>query len=251
MSKQPFTQLYTSRNHLGKEALWVPGAAHSPEIIEHRKGRPADTLVYELQHVATQIAGRVFQLVHHRADIESAGNMIAPALFNSGRMTLARRTSDTRTSRSVNDLHQVAKPDTVYRDNPADVRTKTMFRFAAISELSNRVFQECAISKPTNKSLYRAGRALGNTGLATGLTVDMKYIPMGTDHEVQDWVRESGLRTVATTHELAEALTVAPSIAQLADRNSPLTTHWNNTATNGAYDALQQAQEEFQIPARY
>jgi hypothetical protein len=79
----------------------------------------------------------------------------------------------------------------------------------------------------------------------------MKSMPGGTDFEVQDWVRESGIRTVATTHELAEALTVAPSIAQLADRNSPLTMHWNNAATNGAYDALQQAQEEFSIPARY
>ena len=89
--------------------------------------------------------------------------------------------------------------------------------------------------------MWLANQNLGNAALdLVALTSDFTGRSRA---DLQHQMREASLDLLGRSRMAAIAIGAHPSLAQLADQDSPLSVHWRRNATSQAYDALDEAYE--------
>jgi hypothetical protein len=243
--KKPFTHFDLPKQHLVGEH-YVPARARRTDEIERRRSLPSGTVLLEQQRDGLAIASHVVEHVEEDRDIQYISDMLAASALNASWYGFAQHAPVMRRRLY---LPELANDETEWRETRSGLLTKVRRSLAETAELASIVASARASGYETKRRLFELGRQLGNTALGAGC------MPIGgatyglSAYEAQVAARDQSLSIVERSRALTSEVGVNVSIAQLADRDSPLSVYTRRTAPDGVYMALEQAVEELDYAA--
>ncbi len=240
MSKQPFRD-YDSPNRpqFGGEHYIVPPTRDPIEWLR-RTDRPRGVLRFEFQQRGLMIGAAVLRAVREPEDIAFVRPILAASLQQAGNYTSNMGRIDVQRSRWK-------LPDLTEASPLAGLPLESM-----LQETADQLDEAALASSGLIYDIARHGTHIKRTGLQLGgrighasLTLASAHLariaPHLSDFDIQWQARLEGLKTAEQVGGLAETIGTIPSIAQLADQDSPLSVYWRREAPNGAYNALEMA----------
>jgi hypothetical protein len=240
MSKQPFRDYDSpNRRQYGGEHYIVPPTRDPVEAIR-RIDRPRGVLRFEYQQRGLRIGATVLRGLHEPEDVEFARPVLAASLQKAGDYTSNMGRIDVQRSRWK-------LPDLTEASPLAGLPLHVMLR-----ETAAQLEEAAMASDKLINGLSRHDTRIKRTGLQVGgrighasLTLSAAHLAgigyLLSDFDIQWQARIEGLKTAEKVGALAETIGTIPSIAQLADPDSPLSVYWRREAPNGAYEALEMA----------
>lgn len=239
MTKQPFSNFDLPRQHLGEQGHYIPPKARSEAEIARRRALPAGTLVAEEQVKGLQIAHNILKQVEPGESMAFTTKMLGMAAINSSWYTFGKGAPDVMRRRLM--LPKVADHETDWRMSAQELRQQAMTGLTEAHGMAAGVAAATAENKLTVRRARAFGRYIGNVSLRLAVLDDGKTTMGGDAFEVQKEVRDKALDLLEFSREFGANTQSHPSIAQLANPDSPLGVHWRNEAPNGAFTAYKQA----------
>lgn len=240
MNKQIYKDFDLPTKRLTGLAHYVPPRARRSEEIERRQQLPPGVLLIEQQRRGLAVAAAILKIVEQPEDVAFSTKIIAASSLNSSWYGFARGSDVMR--------RRLKLPVLGGREQPwKPIEPIGLVRVAADSLedgtlMSNRLITAIARERPTIETYQMTlGRRIGNAGLALA-SANLGNIDLETPSvEVQALVRRQCLSTLAASEALGSKIGAPPSLAQLAEPDSPLSVYWRLNAPNGAYEALEMA----------
>lgn len=249
-----FTDLDLPKGHLhGFEHYRTPRTRDEAEAQRRRELHRVnkDLVVLEGQARGVGAAILTLQRVQQPEDRAFATALLAECGINSAWYTDVR---DADKMRARLKLPKLALWGTTHRTDGTEMFQRGQILLAAAQRHAGRLPE--IVATPNQQSqAQKQGLDFCHTagGAALHLTCleiadELLYADMRPD-EVSRRVRRHGLVVMASARERAREIGVPPSLAQLADTDSPVSVWWRNHAPNGAFAALTEAQAELGIAA--
>lgn len=243
--KKPYTHFDLPKQHLVGQH-YVPARARQSDEIERRRSLPTGTILLEQQRDGLAIASHLVEHVEEYPDLKFASDMLAASGINSGWYSYAQQ-ADVMRRRLI--LPELAIDATDWRETRGGLMTKVREGLAHAAELGTAYASAKANHHETKRQATLLGRQMGNVSLQLAC-VRLGNAPLALQaFEVQSAARDEALATLDLSRSIASEVGVNPSLAQLADADSPLSVYWRRHAPNGAFDALEQAREEHNYAA--
>lgn len=241
MTKQPFSNFDLPRQHLSEQGHYVPPAARDEDEIRRRRALPAGTLLAEQQAHGVALAGNILSRVEAGEDMLFTTQMLGMATINSSWYVFAqgKHAPDVMRRRLI--LPKLADQETDWRQTAEGLREETVEGLATAGLLAQAFAADRAANRVSVRRDRAFGRHLGNVSLHLAVLRDGQTTIGGNAHEVQIEVRDRALELLDVARQFSIDHHSHPSIAQLANPDSPLGVHWRNTAPNGAYQAYREA----------
>lgn len=237
MNKQPFTHFDLPRQHLSEQGHYIPARAREEAEIQRRRRVPTGTVLAEQQAKGFKVAAYVLKQTEDESLIYSS-NLISLAALNSGWYTFAQGASDVMRRRLY--LPKMADHESDWRQNTADLRKEATENMKVLASLAGDLALRNEAMRPSRRASVQCGRLAGSTALQLAV-LQYGSIPGGNAFEVQKQVRDLALHTLDESRNYGAANESHISIAQLADRDSPLSVAWRRSAPDQAYQALEEA----------
>jgi len=238
---KPYRNFDLPTQHLDSHH-YVPERARSRGEIERRHTLPSGTILTEHQRDGLRIASRVMGLVEQPEDVAFAGDVIAMSGLNASWYNYAAHAPVMR--RRLN-LPMFTDEETDWRETKSGLLTKAQQGLATAATLAEVVVATRIENRSSARFQQQLGRQLGNTSLQLACievgTVADSYSPF----DVQNLAREQSLQMLEQARVFGDKVGSHPSTAQLADSNSDLAVYWRRHAPNGAFEAYEEAIEEY------
>jgi hypothetical protein len=249
MNKQPYRKSYQSRNHLTGEH-YVPDRTRDPNEAERRHSLPGGTILAEQQRdgliIASSIMGHEFENPRDNAFITE---MLGASAFNASWYAFARKITVPKThrppSRRVIDLPELADDDADWRETRSGLLTKIRQGLAHTAGTAEQLVTMHISGHSTERLNMRLGQQMARHSLQLAC-LEIANAPRGMSaFDIQDTARERSLDAQESARTLTNVIGIHPSVAQLANPDSPLSVHWRRNAPDSAYNAYEQGLEEF------
>ncbi len=237
--KKPVTHFDLPKQHLIGQH-YVPARARRSSEIERRHSLPSGTVLLEQQRDGAAITRHITERIEDDRDFAYVSDMLAASALNASWYGFARHAPVMRRLY----LPELADDETEWRETRAGLLVKVRQGLAETAELASAVTAARVGGYETKRQAFELGRTLGNNALR------LACIPIGnatyglSAYEAQLAARDQSLVVVERSRELTGEVGVNVSIAQLADRDSPLSVYVRRTAPDGVYNALEEAIEE-------
>lgn len=240
--KKPFSNFDLPRQHINSDH-YIPARARASDEIDRRRSLPAGTLLAEQQRDGLRIAANIIGYLEEPEDVAFTTEVLAVSGLNAGWYSFAQHSSVMRRRLLLPELaNDEGEED--WRETRVGLLTKVQTGLVVATELAEGLALARANRHETRRQTVELGRRLGNVSL------ELACIRLGnaprllSAFAVQSLAREEALITLEQSRVIADQVGVNPSIAQLADVDSPLSVFWRRNAPNGAFEALEQAVEE-------
>lgn len=238
----------------------VPGPHHVPHKgrgaeAELRRGKPYGWLTARMQRNGLLIVGSLLEQVKDPQSVAYVRNLGAQCLLGSSWHTFAEQAPHMRRRLKLARL-DLARAN---RDaGPADTarltdEATTYITHGVLPSAEAMVIAKRRQSTETLDNRHVAlGRQLGTAGLllvgadAGNVVVDNPWLD---DSQVQSIVRTRSLDLIRSIPELAQDLGATPSLAQLAEPDSPLAVMTRDTAPDDVHFAYRDALDQFAFAA--
>lgn len=238
---KPYRNFDLPKQHLD-DRHYVPERARTSTEIERRHTLPQGTILAEHQRDGLRIAGQIMQMVEQPEDITFARNVIAMSGLNAGWYNYAAHSP---VMRRRLDLPTLADGETDWRETRTGLLTKAQQGLVEAATIAEVLVATKVERRSTARHQQQLGRHLGNVSLQLACievgTVADSYTPF----DVQNFAREQSLQTLEQARVFGDQVGSHPSMAQLADPNSDLAVYWRRNAPNGAFEAYEEAIEDY------
>lgn len=240
--KKPYSNFDLPRQHIYSDH-YVPSRARDTEEIARRRALPTGTILAEYQRDGLQMATNILAHVEEPEDVAFAVDTLAASGLNSAWYSYARHASVMRRRLSLPELANDEVGDG-WRQTRNGLLTKAQRGLAFTAELAGQLAASRSEGREVDRQSIALGRQLGNVSL------ELACVRLGNAPEslsafdVQSLAREQALEALEYSRVVASQTGTHPSLAQLADVDSPLSVYWRREATNGAYEAYERAAAE-------
>jgi hypothetical protein len=225
----------------GEGEHYVPPKARDPYEIERRKMLGKGVLMAEMQAKGIKVAHGILKYMVDKDDTLFTTKTLAAASLNTAWYNYAQGAQDVmrRTLQLPNyELVDEADPE----EYLFNVAIDQMGEAETIAQRLVRDGQE-------RRRLYVAhkkplGLKLGNTALVLATIPHANQLAYLRDPAFRQMLaRDSSLEVLEDSRNLYKQVGSNPTLAQLADQDSPLAVYWRRQANDLAYDALEIAKE--------
>lgn len=235
--KKPYSHFDLPTQHLGMEH-YIPPRTRDEDEAERRRYLPRGTVLAEQQRNGLYVAQAIMNQELDEPDELFASRVLAASGLNSSWYSYAR---NARVMRRRLFLPKLIDEEAAWRETHDGLRAKVRDGLAEAVKWGEVLAWATAESTVRTHLPVVAGRAMGNASLQLSC-MTIGDVPRGVGtFDVQAVAREQGLASLEFARRAEAEMGVAPSIAQLADKDSPLSVYWRRNAPNGAYEALEQA----------
>lgn len=238
---KPYRNFDLPKQHLD-DRHYVPERARSMTEIERRRSLPSGTLLAEHQRDGLSIAHQIMRSVEQPEDVAFAGTLIAMSGLNAGWYNYAAHSPVMR--RRLN-LPTLADEESDWRESRSGLLTKAQQGLVEAATIAEALVATKVERRSTARHQQQLGRQLGNVSLQLACaevgTVADSYSPF----DVQNLAREASLTMLEQARVFGDQVGSHPSVAQLADPNSDLAVYWRRNAPNGAFEAYEEAIEDY------
>ncbi len=200
---------------------------------------PAGVVLLEQQRRGLQVAGNILTLVEADEDLKFTTKLLGMAALNTGWYAFAQNAPDVMRRRLL--LPKLADHETDWRQTTEGLRADTMKGITIAEETASIMVERHANRSRIPVIPAALGRRMGNVSLQLAAIHHGAVNVAGDAFDVQKHVRDTSLDILEAAREFGIATGSHPSIAQLADPDSPLAVHWRREAPNGAYEAYEAA----------
>lgn len=239
--KQPFSNFDLPRQHLGVEGHYVPPKARDATEAARRKTLAPGTVLAELQVKGIDISRNIVANVEPGRDMAFSTRLIGMAAINSSWYTFGQGAPDVMRRRLL--LPKVADHAADWRKSAEELRVDAVDGLADAANMAQGVTAAVSKDRLTTRRVRQFGRYLGNVSLRVAVLGDGETAITGDAFEAQKQVRDKALDLLEFARNFSEQTGAHPSIAQLADPDSPLSVYWRREAPDGAYRAYESALE--------
>ncbi len=238
---KPYKDFDLTRVHI-VDKHYVPPKARRPDEIARRHSLPRGTVLLEKQRDGISIASDILQQDYDRPDEDFIIETLGASALNAGWYTFAQGAPVMRRRLK---LPELADDDADWRETRSGLLVKIREGLVGATHMAESVRISHVNRLETHRQAALLGRQLGNVSLKL-TSLPIANAPMGQSaFDIQDAARLRSLDALETARTFADrTLGLHPSIAQLADPDSPLSVYWRRNAPDGAYNAYEQALEE-------
>lgn len=245
MAKIP-VQIELPHNFVPKtDPEYFPPLSHDAREIERRRGLPKGTLVVEQQYLGAVAAGLFLSQLSENGTHEDemfGGSVMHAAMLGSARFSL--RGGEFVMRRHLH-LPRVADPDTDMRMTNTGIRQTALDELVLATEMSKELYdRKRETGRIPLRMSHRFGHAIGDVAMWTAMMTHDEIGPTGTSSEVQKAVLQVGMEALDNTRRLRTRVGQNLSLAMIGGRTARLMTYFEENATPGAFDALNDAQNE-------
>jgi endonuclease V-like protein UPF0215 family len=238
---KPYRNFDLPKQHLD-DRHYVPERARTSTEIDRRRTLPSGTILAEHQRDGLHVASQIMQTVEQPEDIAFARGVIAMSGLNAGWYNYA---ADSPVMRRRLNLPTLADEETDWRETKSGLLTKAQRGLVEAATIAEALASAKADRRSTLRHQQQLGRRLGNVSLQLACIEISSVADSYSPFDVQNFAREQSLQTLEQAREFGDQIGSHPSVAQLADPNSPLAVYWRRTAPNGAFEAYEEAIEEY------
>lgn len=223
-------------NHLTRHGHYVPPKARDEAEIERRRQLPAGTLLAEQQAKGVEVATKLLEFMSDKEDSDFAPKLMAAAGINTAWHNHAQGSNDVMRRRLWLPVHERSKVpvnrESLYKDS-----VKGFDEASLIASLLAQSIERRSIAKYGFKK--KLGIALGNASLVLACVPMSHLIERSLDpYEQQYHTRHAGLAALDDARNLEEQVGANPTMAQLADHDSPMSVYIRRNGTNLTVEAL-------------
>lgn len=241
--KKPYKHFDLPTYHLSGEHYVPARARHSGEI-ERRRMQPTGTVLLEQQRGGLAIASDVVNQLEEDEDLRFAGDMLAAGGLNASWYSFAQGAEVMRRRLY---LPELADDETEWRETREGLLEKVRTNLAQAADLAWVLADAGREGLRTERTKTSLGRTMGSVSLGLA-SVRLGDAPETVSaFQIQAGVRRVSLDALDRSRTISSEVGMNPSIAQLADPDSPLSVYWRRNAPNGAHEAFVKAQEEVQL----
>lgn len=243
MTQQPYTHFDLPKQHLSEQSHYVPPAARNLAEVARRRQLPAGTLLKEQQLGGMVVARDVLATVNPGIDTAFASRMIGMAMLNTSWYIFGKDAPGVMRRRL---LLPKASDEPVMTRSAAATRAKILEGLDTGIELAEQVVDQHKKRRVSHATARAFGRHIGNVSLLCAVLGDGQRTMTGPVFAVQEHARTEALELLDNSRQIFEITGDAhPSVAQLADTDSPLSVYWRRSAPDGAYTTLAAAQTDY------
>lgn len=226
--------------HYGGPEHYVPPRTRDADERARRHSLPPGTLLAEQQYAGLRVAEGIMAHDLDEDDMAFASLLLAASELNSSWYSFARDHANEVMRRRL-ELPRLVDEETTLRETREGLLHKTRAGLATAAQWAGVLAEATAENTRHAKLPVLTGRTMGNSSLQLAC-VTIGNVPYGISaFEVQARARQQGLEALALSRRTVAEVGVLPSVAQLADVDSPLSVFWRRHAPDGAYDALEAA----------
>lgn len=238
---RPYRNFDLPKQHLD-ERHYVPERARTSTEIERRHSLPSGTILAEHQRDGLHIASQIMQMVEQPEDIAFARDVIAMSGINTSWYSYAANSPVMR--RRLN-LPMLADEEAEWRETRSGLLTKAQRGLVEAATVAEALANTKAERRSTLRQQQILGRQLGNVSLQLACMELGSIADSYSSFDVQNFAREQSLETLEKARIFGDQVGSHPSLAQLADPNSDLAVYWRRNAPNGAFEAYEEALEDY------
>ncbi|MCA9349089.1 hypothetical protein KC878_03010 [Candidatus Saccharibacteria bacterium] len=225
--------------HLDEGYDYVPPKARDLAEIERRRALPAGSVLAEAQLRGIETAARVIDYCAEHDDGEFSARVLAATAMNTAWYNLARDAERVMRRRLYLPIHGRTEPITRVT---LLTRSSERMQFAREMAARHKISVEgkhCTALKHQRE----LGLRLGNTSLFLAAVEMAPEIEMarGETALAQRITRSAALEALEQSRNLYAEIGANPTLAQLADVDSPLSVYWRRNGSNEAVNALENA----------
>ncbi len=203
---------------------------------------PSGTILAEHQRDGLLIASQMLQSVEEPEDLAFIADLIAMSGLNTSWYSYAVHSPVMR--RRLN-LPTLGDEETDWYETSIGLRAKTQQGLVGAAKLADSLAISTYERGATARHKQQLGRQLGNISLGLACIELSNSADAYSAFDIQHFAREQSLRTLERARTFSDRIGSHPSIAQFADPNSDLAIHLRRTAPNGAFEAYEEAIEDY------
>lgn len=238
---KPYRNFDLPKQHLD-DHHYIPERARSRSEIERRRSLPSGTLLAEHQRDGLSIAHRIMTSIEQPEDMAFAGSLIAMSGLNTGWYNYAAHST---VMRRRLDLPMLADEESDWRESRSGLLTKAQQGLVEAATIAEALVATKVERRSTVRQQKQLGRQLGNVSLQLACAEVSMVANAYSPFAVQDMAREASLTILEQARVFSAQAGTHPSVAQLADPNSDLAVYWRRNAPNGAFEAYEEAIEDY------
>jgi hypothetical protein len=220
---------------------YVPPKARDCEEIERRKQLVPGVLMAELQLKGIKIARNILEIVQQQDDGIFVVRTLGAAALNTSWYNYAMGAQDVMRRRlnlpSIDEFGEDVTKSKIITDaveqmgvaeDEADIMVQEGHEKRRLYDIRKKVI----------------GKSLGNSALTLASVPYADILSKSYDPKFRQYVaRQGALEILEESRMLHITVGSNPTLAQLADNDSPLSVYWRRNADDAAFDALEQAIE--------
>lgn len=230
MSKKPRTEVFFPVVQTPADTDYVPLPTRDPAMIALFEGRPRGIRIAWQQKVGTEAAARVFGTIKDvgsEQDIREAATFFATTAIGTAHHAFLQRDGDDVM------YHRAKLPIMVNTETDHYVAQEELIEEAAAglryaAELSDEIETGVLERSPVRRTNERLGRSLARTGLTLAVISQNVSAQRDDPTGMQHLAWQAGQGAYTRTVELSGRIGARPTIAQLADEQSPLRRYMND-----------------------
>ena len=230
-------------DHLSREVHYVPPKARDAEEIERRQSLPSGVLLAKMQERGTAVAAKLIDFINDQEDeSDFAPNTIAAAGLNTAWYNHAQGAQDVMRRRLWLPVH--------YRvpDEEDPISREELLYTGSEQLQEGRVLAGFLMEsvKARNSAIWsfkkKYARKVGNASLVLASVQVVDNVRGSMDQYEQQWhARRGAMQALNASRNLYVATGANPTLAQLADKDSPLSVHIRREGSNLSVDGLESA----------
>ncbi|MDB5182804.1 MAG: hypothetical protein JWO47_588 [Candidatus Saccharibacteria bacterium] len=233
-TKQPFRDFDLPVKHLGEADHFIPPKARDADEIARRRAMRRGGLLAEYQLKGIGIAAKVLDFAATQGEQdEFLVNTLAAAEFNTAWYNHSASARDVMRRRLKLPRHD---------KNPAAIETTRMLQSGRDHLLATTYAAKLLIRYPGMPNFTKeVGTRLGDASLhLASIAVQPELAAAGNDtFLIQEITRHAAMLMVESSRQMHEDVHANPSLAQLADPDSPLSHYWRVNGSDIAVQALE------------
>lgn len=223
---------------------YVPKRTLDRDEEERRRLLAPGTLLLEEQARGVQVADRILSLIDSddTQTFEYAASIVALGAMNASWYSFAQNASVMRRRLQ---LPELAAENDEWRETRSGLFQKVRDNLLVSEIDAKKLADRNAMRKLRSDDRVRFGRGLGNISLQLGSLSIVNGAAHLSPELAQDAARRRSLELLQEAREIADSdkIYIHPSIAQLANLDSPLARHWRDQAPNReTFDLLERVQ---------
>jgi len=224
-------------NHLSRHGHYVPPKARDEAEIARRRTLQAGTLLSEQQERGTNIAARALHYLTRHEDSDFMPKLLAAAGLNTAWHNHAQKAPDVMRRRLWLPVHsRLNRP--VQRESLLTDSACGFDDAAMIAGVLRAHIAEKSYEVPDLRKKY--ARRLGNSAIILACVPAADLIDtQPSEYGQQYFTRRAALTALQEARNLEEFVGANPTLAQLADHDSPLSVYIRREGTNTSVEALE------------
>ncbi len=242
-NKRPYRDFDLPTKHLGEQPHYVPPKARDSSEIERRRSLPRGTLLAEQQQRGLAIATAILsQLDQGGPGLKFATRWLAASGINTAWYSFA---ADSEVMRRRLKLPILATEDPEQRPSALMLHRQIVTTMRESTTKAEQIVTDMRGNPLLETHQTQLGRTTGHAALTMSCFAIGDFIGYESatlnDFDLQALARTRGLASLEDARGLASIIGRVPSMAQLANPDSPLSVFWRQEAPQDAFEAYELA----------